>query len=328
MSTNVPNNLENQEIDLFMVFNKIGKFFQWINRLLFKCIRFFVKNAIFISILLVIGFGIGFYIDKSRKVYDHQIIVAPNFKSTDYLYSKIDLIASKINERDTLFLHSLGIQKPLEITKVAIEPIVDVYKFINNNEHNIELLELMAQNGDLKAIVKESTTSKNYNFHTIIISTTKKSTNKDFVEPILNYLNTSTYFGGIQKISTTNIQEKIKAKEEIVVQIDQIISEFSNKNWDNKTSDKLVYYNENTQLNDLVKTKDSLVNLVGSLKIEQYNATKIINDNAVALNITNTKSINGKLKFVLPLALLLFFISIKLFISFYRKQAMLIEEKP
>ncbi|UQD55568.1 hypothetical protein [Flavobacterium sp. K5-23] len=327
MSTNVPNNQENQEIDLFSLFNKIGEFFQWINTLLFKCIRFFVKNAILISILLIIGFGIGFYIDKNRKVYDHQIIVAPNFKSTDYLYSKIDLIASKINEKDTLFLKSLGIQKPLEITKVSIEPIVDVYKFINNNEHNIELLELMAQNGDLKTIVKESTTSKNYNFHTIIISTTKKSTNNDFVEPVLNFLNRSTYFEEIQKISATNIQDKIKAKEEIVVQIDQIISEFSNKNLNSITSDKLIYYNENTQLNSLVNTKDSLVSQVGSLKIEQYNATKIINDNAVALNITNTKSINGKLKFILPLALLLFFISIKLFISFYRKQVILIEER-
>ncbi len=41
--------------------------------------------------------------------------------------------------------------------------------FINlsNNEQNFELIELMAENGDLKKIVKETTTSKNYNYHTI-----------------------------------------------------------------------------------------------------------------------------------------------------------------
>jgi hypothetical protein len=45
----------------------------------------------------------SFYLDKTQKKFDHQIIVTPNFKSTDYLYSKINLINSKIIERDIAF---------------------------------------------------------------------------------------------------------------------------------------------------------------------------------------------------------------------------------
>jgi hypothetical protein len=51
-------------------------------------------------------------------------------------------------------LKSIGINDPSPIAKISIEPIVDVYKLISNNEQNFELLELMAQNGDLKTIVK------------------------------------------------------------------------------------------------------------------------------------------------------------------------------
>jgi hypothetical protein len=47
---------------------------------------------------------------KPKKVYDHELIVQPNFGSTDYLYSKVELLASKINERDTVFLKSIGIK--------------------------------------------------------------------------------------------------------------------------------------------------------------------------------------------------------------------------
>lgn len=328
MSANLPqHNPEDQEIDLMLFFKKIGDFFQWLNTLLFKSIRFFVTNAIIILILLIIGFGVGLYLDKNQKTYNHQIIVAPNFKSTDYLYSKIDLLASKINEKDSLFLKSIGVEDPLALSKITIEPIVDVYKFVNTNEHNIELLELMAQNGDLKSIVKESTTSKNYNYHTIILSTNRVIAKKDFVEPILNYLNTSSYFGEVQKISTSNIQQKIKGKEEIIVQIDQILTEFSNKIGSNKTNNNLIYYNENTQLNSIIKTKDSLVNALSSLKIDLFNSSKIINDNAVVLNIKNNKSVNGKLKFILPLALLLLFISVSFFMSFYRKQTLMLKEE-
>lgn len=323
MPTNTTHNQENQEIDLMLLIKKIKGFFQWVNTLLFKSIRFFVQNAIIILILLIIGFGIGFYLDANKKVYNHQIIVAPNFKSTDYLYSKMDLLSSKIDEKDTLFLKSIGIQNPSRISNISIEPIVDVYKFINNNEQNFELLELMAQNGDLKSIVKESTTSKNYNFHTIILSTNGLITKKDLVEPVLNYLNTSSYFNEIQKISTSNIQQQIKGKEEIIGQIDQIVSEYSNKTGNNKSNSNLIYYNENTQLNSIIKTKDSLVNEISKLKIELFNSSKIINDNAVDLNIKNNKSINGKLKFILPLAFLIAFISFHFFMSFYRKQTLM-----
>lgn len=321
MSTIVPQNQDNQEIDLFQIFKKIGSFYQWINATIFKSIRFFIKNAVLISILLIVGFGLGFYWDKNNKTYDHQIIVAPNFKSTDYLYSKIDLLASKIAERDTAFLKSIGIQKPLEIAKIAIEPVVDIYKLISNNEQNLELLQLMAQNGDLKAIVKETTTSKNYNFHTIILSTKGITNQKDIIEPILSYLNSSAYFGEVQKISIANIQQKIKEKEGIIVQIDKILNEFSNKNGNNFKSDKLIYYNENTQLNDIINTKDSLVGALGTLKIDLFNSRKIINDSVITLNIKNNKSVNGKLKFVFPLLFITLFILIRFFLSFYRKHS-------
>ncbi|SEA19977.1 hypothetical protein SAMN05443667_102298 [Flavobacterium gillisiae] len=322
MSTNVPQNNDNQEIDLFQISKKIGNLFQELNAFIFRCIQFFVKNGVIILILLIVGFGLGYYLDKNQKEYNHQIIVAPNFKSTDYLYSKIDLLASKISEKDVLFLKSIGINDPSQLTKISIEPIVDVYKLISNNEQNFELLELMAQNGDLKTIVKESTTSKNYNFHTIILSTNGVTRQSDFIDPILNYLNSSSYFQEIQKISVGNIQQKIKEKEATVLQIDGIVNAFSNRNGNAQNSDKLIYYNENSQLNDIIKTKDSLVNVLGTLKIDLFNARKVINDNAVILNIKNNKSINGKMKLVLPILFTSLFIIFGFILSFYKSQSL------
>jgi uncharacterized membrane protein len=323
MSTNVPQNQEDQEIDLFQISKKIGTLFQELNAFIFRCIQFFIRNGIIILILLIVGFGLGYYLDKNQKKYDHQIIVAPNFKSTDYLYSKIDLLASKISEKDTIFLKSIGIHNPLQLTKISIEPIVDVYKLVSSNAQNFELLELMAQNGDLKTIVKESATSRNYNYHTIILSTNKVSNQKEIICPIMDYLNTSSYFGKVQKISIGNIEQRIKEKETTIVQIDTILNTFSNRKGGVQRSDKLIYYNENTQLNSIIKTKDSLVNVLGALKIDLFNSRKVINDNAVILNIKNSKSINGKMKLVLPLLLFSLFIFIRLFLLFYRKQSLI-----
>nr|WP_315205730.1 hypothetical protein [uncultured Flavobacterium sp.] len=321
MNKNQPNNQEDQEIDLMQISKKIGSFFQNINTFLFNCIQFFVKNAIVISILLVIGVGVGLYLDVTKKIYNHQITVTPNFGSTDYLYSKIDLIESKIKERDTVFLKEIvGIKNPKEIIKIEIKPITDVYKFIENKTENFELIKLMAEGGDIKKILEDNLTSKNYSLHTITFKTKKQTDITETVQPILIYLNETDYYKKVQKETVNNIQIKMIQNDTIISQINGVLNGFSNMVNGAQKSDKLVYYNENTQLNDVIKTKETLINEQGIHRIELVGLDKIIKDNSSTLNIENTNSVNGKLKLVLPVLFLLSFILIRLFLAYYKIQ--------
>jgi hypothetical protein len=323
MTKKEPNNLEDQEIDLLLISKKINNLFQRFNTFLFRCIHFFVRNRVVILILAIVGIGLGVFLDQKQKSYDHQIIVAPSFGSVDYLYSKIDLIESKIKEGDTIFLKEVvGIQKPKEINKIEINPIVDVYKFIEDKPENFELLKIIVEDGTIKKAVEDNLTSKNYPFHTIMVSTNERTNQKSTAQPLLNYLNSDAYFGKLKNLSNTNIQQHIKSKEGIIVQIDEILNGFSNSVRNRQTADKLIYYNENIQLNEIIKTKDSLTKDIGTLKIQLFNSDKIIKDCTTIMNIKNTKSISGKLKFVLPLVFIVGFIFISFFVSFYRKQSL------
>lgn len=320
MSTASQNNSDNQEIDLSEISKKIGGFFEDISTRIFKGILFLKRNIIVIAILFVIGVVLGIYLDKTSKSYDHQVIVTPNFGSIDYLYSKVELINSKIEEKDTLFLKDvLGLKEPKKFKKIAIEPINDVYKFIENRDENFEFIKLLAEGGDIKKIITEKVTSKNYPFHAISFSTSALTSEKHTVEPILKYLNDSDYYSKIQKEYVNNIKVKIVANDSIISQINGFLNTLSNKG--NKSqSSNLVYINENTQLNDVIKTKDELVNDQGRRRIELINTDKIIKQISVTLNIKNIKSINGKLKLVLPFLFIFLFIGITILRSFYRRQ--------
>jgi hypothetical protein len=322
MSANLPqHNNEDQEIDLTQISKKIRGFFEGINTLIFKCIRFFVKNAIVIVILLVVGVGVGFYLDVTKKIYNHQIIVTPNFESTDYLYSKIDLIESKIKERDTVFLKEIvGIKRPKEIIKIEIKPITDVYKFIENKAENFELIKLMAEGGDIKKILEDNLTSKNYTLHTITFKTKKQIQNIGTVQPILNYLNETDYYKKIQKETVNNIQIKMIQNDTIISQINGLLNGFSTMVNGAQKSDKLVYYNENTQLNDVIKTKETLINEQGIYRVKLVGLNKIVKDNSTTLNIETKNSVNGRLKLILPILFLLSFIFIHLFLKYYKSQ--------
>lgn len=321
MSTNVPNNRDDQEIDLVQISRNIRNFFRGINTFLFQCIQFLFKNGIVILILFIVGVGVGVYLDRTKKTYDHQIIVSPNFGSTDYLYSKIELISAKIKEGDTVFLKNVvGLKKPTEIIKIEIKPIADVYKFIENRAENFELIKLMAEDGDIKKILEDNLTSKNYSSHTVFFKTNRLTDEKKTVQPLLDFLNDSEYYRKIQQVVLHNVQIKMSENDSIISQINGVLNGFSDRVNGNQSSNKLIYFNENTQLNEVIKTKDDLITEQGKHRIDSVGFDKIVKDSSNIINIENTSSVNGKLKFIIPLLLIFAFILMRLFQRFYKKQ--------
>lgn len=328
MSVNNKQNNIPEEIDLGIFFQKINKFFSNFAFSIFKRIVFIKNNFTIILILFVLGAGLGSFIDKYNSTYDNQIIVTPNLSSVDYLYNKIDLLSSKLKENDKAFFKSIGVNSEI-ISSIEIEPIIDVYSFINNsrpvvnvqNTQNFELVKLLSESGDINKIIKEKTTSKNYPNHLIHILTTDQIKNDEIVKPILIFLNTDEYFNQLLKTSRENINIKIKKDEEIIAQTDSLLHAITKNLSNNQKSFNLVYSNEDNHFNLLFETKNNLANEIAVKRIEAINYKKVINDISTVTNIKSTKSINGKMKLILPILLILIFISIRLFLSFYKTQS-------
>ncbi|KGO95457.1 hypothetical protein [Flavobacterium enshiense] len=320
MSNSPQINPNDQEIDLGKLSKKVGEKVQSFIDWLFDGVLFIRRNIVIIGILFVLGVGLGIYKDKNTKVYDHEVIVKPNFGSTDYLYSKIKLISSKINEGDTVFLKQIGIVNPKKFSKIKIEPITDVYRFINGNDKNFEMLKLMAEDGDLTKIVEDNVTSKNYMYHTISFTTSGLTSEKNTLIPLLNYLNDSEFYQKMQKEQVNNITLKIKENDSIISQINAVMNQFSNAVSNNQKSDKLVYYNENTQLDDVLKTKEELVKEQGYNRLELVSADKIIKESSHILNVRNNKATKGKMKLILPVFFIGLFAMLGMLRDLYRRQ--------
>lgn len=321
MSTTPQNDFENQEIDLITIFKSINRFFENISLRIFKGILFLKRNLIWLGILFVIGAGIGFYLDKNTKKYENQVIVTPNFDSVDYLYAKIQLINSKIIEGDTVYLkNTVGIQKPKEFLKINITPITDIYKFIDWEGPKLEVLKLMAESGDVNKIITDETTSRNYENHLISYITKGKTSEEATLIPILNFLNESDYFTNIKKIELENIKTEMAHTDTIISQINKLLNSYNNTVNSSSRGDKLVYYNENTQLNNIFKTKDSLVSVQSKNKLTLAEKDKVVKNKSEVLNIRNKENVNGKFKFILPLLFVFVFLFIGVFKSYYRKQ--------
>ena len=314
MSSNLPNETSDKNIDLSEVSKGIGNAFQRFAQFIFNCIQFFIKKIVIIGILFVLGVALGIYMD-GNKVYDSQIIVNPNFQSTDYLYDKIELVNSKIKSRDTVFLKSIGIVKPMHLLSISIKPINDIYKFVDNNEFRLKTLTLMAEDTSMEKLLADQTTSRNYTFHTITITTIGRTKIGSTVDPILKYLNTNDYFKKIQYQFTENLKIKIQENDIMIKQINDILNQVAK----DKSANGNMFYNGDSQINDIITSKEELIREQANNRISLLTTDKIVKQTSNTLNIRNLDSTNNKLKLILPFVFVGIFILFYLTITFYRK---------
>jgi hypothetical protein len=265
-----------EEIDLGILLKKINGFFGTIAFSIFKGILFLKKNILILIALIFLGGAFGYYLDSENTSYDTNIIVTPNLGGTDYLYSKIDLLSSKLKENDKVFFKSIGITSN-KIVLIEIDPVIDIYSFVNSgttsinntqNNPNFDLIKLLSESSDINKVIKDNITSKNYLHHTIHIVTNSKITENEVVKPILKFLNTDAYFGKLLDVSRDNINNKIIKSEELISQTDSLINTLTRNISNNNKSSNLVYNNEDNQFNQLFEFKNNLINEIALKKIE------------------------------------------------------------
>lgn len=309
-------NSQEQEIDLSQIGKSISKGFQKAVNRCFDLLFFIQKKFLIVFVLLIIGTGLGFYLDKEPN-YTNDIVVIPNFGSNEYLYDKIDLITLKLKEKDEAFFTKIGIKNIKDFISIEIQPVNGIYDFINAEEYknNFDFIKLLAEDGDIEKILQDETTSKNYYLHSINIKTATAFQKKDLIDPILNYLQQSEYFIKLQKIQLYNLEEKLAANKIIISQIDQIIISLNQNKFGSG-----VLISENTGLSDLIQKKDDLIKENQKLSTNRLEFEKLIKDIDISINQMNTSGANNKMKFILPLLLVLFYLFGYWFSKVYKQQ--------
>jgi hypothetical protein len=139
METQKARSKDEQEVDLGVFFNVIGKLFQKLFlslKILFTALfNFFIATLILIKrnwiILLVAAFaGLigGYYILSQRTGYSSEMILKTNFKSSRLLYQKINLLNALLKQENYHELSNVLNMNEADVkhlTSIEIEPIKD-----------------------------------------------------------------------------------------------------------------------------------------------------------------------------------------------------------
>ena len=233
--------------------------------------------------------------------------MSPNFGSVEYLYSKIELLQSKIRENDTVFLKSVGFSNPSAIRKIKIEPIVDIYRLAKQEDIYFRTLSLLAEGASMQQVMEDKVTARNYRFHQIMFSSNNPISEKGLISELLAFLNESAFFAKLQTQYRSSLESKIVANESTLTEIDNILRTSVQNSEAGKPASGTIVYTEKSQLNDVILTKNLLLHSQEENRIDMMMYDKIIKESAVMVNMKQHPVAGGIMKFLVPLVFILIF---------------------
>tara|TARA_R110000782_G_scaffold183088_2_gene273329 strand:- start:188 stop:1183 length:996 start_codon:yes stop_codon:yes gene_type:complete len=319
MAENQSPNTQNSsdEIDLGQLFQLIGKGFNAIF-LFFLRMFLYLKNNFFILIgIIVVGLAIGYGLNKMTiKKLKTEIIVKPQMESKNYLYDVIDEVQSNISAKDTLFFKNIGLED-IDFTglEVSISRVIEE----GNTESDLKYLELLQsfENTDAIAdIVRAELQNKSSFNHRITFYYNNSEEGKVFANKIMRYINSNSYFGGLLKIYRSNATNRIEQNQVLLVQVDEIIANYTNNlatKKENPVSNQIILDNqEQVNVARLFELKNVLIRDIESKKLE-------LQERSDSISIINfgqpqivKKSFFGRSIVFIPLVLLTLFFLLSL----------------
>ena len=294
----------NEEIELSVFFRGFRNFGVNLIKLLFQALSFYRKYIIVVLILVIGGAVGGYFMDESfKKNYKNEIIVIPNFGSTEYLYTSITMINSKLKNKELGFFESIKLPDARSLREITIEPVKDVYAMVTKEKTNIDVFKLLAEKGDIAKITSELNTSQHFKFHKITIYKKGSSFGDKSINALLDYLNKNEYYDEYGKVAIDNAKKKIVKNNEMISQIDTLLNTFRKTG---TVKEQGISINQNSQLNDLVLTKEALISDNKKNELDLIDGSKTIREVSIINDIIEDRLIASKM-ISLPLLLLALF---------------------
>ncbi|WP_025743775.1 hypothetical protein [Aquimarina pacifica] len=319
----------NDEIDLIQIFKIFKRVFRNFVKAIISVFRFYRKKAILFLILIVLGVGLGVFIDKYKESGDEylqDVIIEPKYNSTKYVYDFIEELEDNIG--DEAFLKKLKVSPDAveNLKEVTIEPVVKGTDVLDNLQERYENKEFFK---DVMTAYDEDKVEEEgfrdfYKHHKLTFSFKNKNLeNSKISDAIIQYLMTNDYY--VKKASLVIQQNKVSLKEnkETLKLVNEYLEKLSNNPPRKEDNVVVIQNNEDTPITTiayLFNQKETLMETIDSqeriLELDKDVITIVDYGDIISIK----KVLVNRTLFLIPL-LLFGFTSMFYFLKYLSKSA-------
>ena len=304
MSTKKQNN--DEEVDLGSLFTVIGKgfknFFNFIGNIfkgifhrLILILLFLKLHILKFSVAVLIGGIVGFFLESNKETkFSSNLIVKPNFESTQLLYENINYYNDLVKQQNTKHLASIfkiDTSKAAALRKFEITPLMNSNDIINAYDNFIlEVDTLTVKSYDFDNF-ESSFTDFDYLVHNIEVQATVSNIFSELEITIINSIEKNTFFNKIKNLTKENLNTKDSILKANFIEVDSLRNVYMRailegaKNNSNGTNIDLGSKSNITKENDLfeidrkiiydlsqtykdIATKSDVINIISNFKPE------------------------------------------------------------
>jgi len=309
------NNNENAgEIDLIILINKIKSSFLKLILFFFKAVKNLLKQWKAFLFLIIVGAVLGFFNGaKTDSNKDATVLLKVNFDAVNYVYDAVSLINQKIEANDVEFFNEIGLStEEISLLELTITPIVSLQEIITNDNFKANEIRTLFENLNFDDNLSMTNSFiSNYNYHSLTCSFSSLADSQS-VNNVIEFLNTNPLFTELKLRKINSISDRIRANENTIQQIDNIILKYTNDLSATLSKSQLYIDNKDISPSELITTKIELLKEIEVLKEEKIYS----NETVVMINNSNllveNKSIKDNKLIYYPLTLCFIFVLVQL----------------
>ena len=276
--------IEQEEIDLIVLLNKLKHLFLSIVLFLFRAAKNFFSNWRTIAGIIVVGAVIGLIAEsvvEEESSKEASVLLRINFDAGNYVYDAINLINQKIETKDEeFFLNEIKLGEDEMLYEIQIEPIIDLKDILKEDISANEIRALFENLEFEDNIAMTEGFKSDYEYHVLTLETSSLATITS-VNKIIEYFNTNPLFVGLKESRLKSIANTIANNERTIQQIDKLLEYYSTNSRLERNATQLYIDNKTYLPNELIKIKISLEEQNEDLKGERIlseETVMIVND--------------------------------------------------
>lgn len=243
MSTSTPKKNDNEEIDLGVLFNSIGRGISKLFSAVVSVIMFLLttilaaaifvrKRIVYFAVACGIGLLVGVFMEQfSSPTYIATATVEPHFDSARQLYSNVAYLNDLAAQKDTIQLGAfLGISQgeAATLTSIEIAPfLTETTLLLEYNNYVSELDSLVAKEITFSDYV-DQIDDFDRKIHTLTIKSLKQDVFESLLDPLLKSVSEVRYFKDQQATQLKNLEFNDSITQVSIVQTDSLLSLFEN----------------------------------------------------------------------------------------------------
>ncbi|WP_031426872.1 hypothetical protein [Flavimarina sp. Hel_I_48] len=308
------------------VFDKLKQFIKRILRLIFKFFSLlWAKKLIFLA-LIIIGLGIGFFLDMNKETHYESILQIRTFQpGTEYVYNSIDNLNK--NLRDSTYLRENGFESQ-ELQSIEITPMANMEDLLSTfGSEDSRTLETLILNTSTQDLLTSEFFRSQYAQHRIDMKF-GKNFDKNTVSNFLKFINENPYYQDLYILNHESLAKRIEEDQNSIKQIDSVIINYNgNLKEGNSNGPVTAFISEQraSSIFELLQFRNSLVKEVEVLKAEmqELKSPVTLTNNPIILEQDGLVK-NSTL--FLPLLLAGIFIALLLIVALYRKMKLWVQQ--